>query len=74
MIELDFMAGITAPKSDKNIPTYMTLVELKKLFRFLEHDHSKYAIRNELMFKAACNNWHAPTGNCGFNLAAAGST
>lgn len=51
LIQSDFMAGITAPKSEKTIPTYMTLDELKKLFRFLEQDHCKFAVRNELMFK-----------------------
>ncbi|MYL64191.1 hypothetical protein GLW07_12600 [Bacillus hwajinpoensis] len=45
LIEMDFMAGISAPNSDKNIPIYMTLDELKKLFRYLEHNHSKYAVR-----------------------------
>lgn len=51
LVQSDFMAGITAPKSDKKLPTYMTLEELKQLFHFLEKDHSRFATRNELLFK-----------------------
>lgn len=47
----DFMAGIQAPKADKKLPVYMTLDELKKLFDFLEHDQSRFAYRNHLLFK-----------------------
>lgn len=47
----DFTAGIQAPKADKNIPKYMTLQELHKLFTCLEHDPRPLRIRNELMFK-----------------------
>jgi site-specific recombinase XerD len=34
----DFTAGIQAPKADKNLPKYMTLQELNKLFTYLEQD------------------------------------
>lgn len=47
----DFIAGIQAPKADKNLPKYMTLQELQKLFSYLEHDPRPQRIRNELMFK-----------------------
>ncbi|MFF2288808.1 tyrosine-type recombinase/integrase [Peribacillus butanolivorans] len=47
----DFTAGIQAPKADKNLPKYMTLQELNKLFTYLEHDPRPQRIRNELMFK-----------------------
>ncbi|MEM1504392.1 tyrosine-type recombinase/integrase [Domibacillus sp. 8LH] len=50
-MESDFMAGIQAPKSDKNLPVYMSLEELKKLFRFLEKDERPLAYRNNLLFK-----------------------
>jgi site-specific recombinase XerD len=50
-IELDFMAGIAAPKSDKKLPVYMRFDELHQLFRSLETQTHKYAKRNELMFK-----------------------
>ena len=33
----DFTAGIQAPKVDKNLPKYMILQELQKLFTYLEH-------------------------------------
>ncbi|MET1030616.1 MAG: integrase, partial [Domibacillus tundrae] len=50
-MESDFMAGIQAPKSDKNLPVYMSLEELKKLFHFLEKDERTLAYRNNLLFK-----------------------
>lgn len=50
-IKMDFMAGIEIPKHDKKLPTYMTLSELQKLFRFLEQDQGRFALRNHLMFK-----------------------
>jgi integrase/recombinase XerD len=50
-MKVDFMAGIQAPKSDKDLPIYMTLPDLNKLFSFLERDHRSLALRNELMFK-----------------------
>ncbi|WP_255298244.1 tyrosine-type recombinase/integrase [Brevibacillus dissolubilis] len=50
-IDTDFMAGIQAPKADKKVPVYMKLLELQKLFRYLESDQSKYAVRNHLIFK-----------------------
>ncbi|WP_264183977.1 site-specific integrase [Bacillus shivajii] len=50
-MKVDFMAGIQAPKSDKKLPSYMTLPDLKKLFSSLETDERPLALRNELMFK-----------------------
>ncbi|MGJ9385586.1 tyrosine-type recombinase/integrase [Salipaludibacillus sp. CF4.18] len=50
-MKVDFMAGIQAPKSDKNLPVYMSLVDLKRLFAFLEKDQRSLAVRNEVMFK-----------------------
>ncbi|CAN7264916.1 tyrosine-type recombinase/integrase [Peribacillus frigoritolerans] len=50
-LKSDFTAGIQAPKADKNLPKYMTLQELHKLFTCLEHDSRPQRIRNELMFK-----------------------
>lgn len=50
-MESDFMAGIQAPKSDKNLPVYMSLEELQKLFRFLEKDERPLAYRNNVLFK-----------------------
>ncbi len=50
-MQLDFTAGIVAPKVDKNSPKYMTLQELAKLFSYLEKDSGPFALRNELMFK-----------------------
>jgi len=47
----EFMAGIQAPKIDKKLPVYMKLVELQQLFRFLEADQRKFALRNHVMFK-----------------------
>jgi site-specific recombinase XerD len=47
----DFMAGIKAPKSDKKIPVYLNLEELKQLFSFLEQEEHALALRNETMFK-----------------------
>jgi integrase/recombinase XerD len=34
----DFTANIQAPKSDKELPVYMSFEELQKLFRYLETD------------------------------------
>ncbi len=45
------MIGIDTPKTDSKLPTYMSLPELQKLFRFLEQDNSRIAIRNHLLFK-----------------------
>lgn len=50
-LNVDFMAGIQAPKSDKKLPVYMTLEELQKLFRFLERDPRSLSTRNNLLFK-----------------------
>ncbi len=50
-ITVDFMAGIETPKHDKKLPVYMTLSELQKLFRYLESDQGRFALRNHLMFK-----------------------
>ncbi|MED3550297.1 tyrosine-type recombinase/integrase [Cytobacillus praedii] len=47
----DFMSGIETPKSDYKLPVYMTLNDIKQLFRSLEHDHSRFSRRNEAMFK-----------------------
>ncbi|WP_081412599.1 tyrosine-type recombinase/integrase [Fictibacillus gelatini] len=47
----DFMVGIETPKIDNKLPVYMTLQELQKLFRYLENDTGRFAIRNHLMFK-----------------------
>lgn len=51
MMKSDFMAGIQAPKSDKKLPVYMSLEELKKLFLFLENDNRRFSYRNFLLFK-----------------------
>ncbi|MED0659957.1 tyrosine-type recombinase/integrase [Bacillus smithii] len=45
------MIGIDTPKTDSKLPTYMSLLELQKLFRFLEQDNSRMAMRNHLLFK-----------------------
>ncbi|MGE8205827.1 tyrosine-type recombinase/integrase [Heyndrickxia sp. NPDC080065] len=50
-ITVDFMAGIELPKHDNKLPVYMTLSELQMLFRFLEQDQGRFALRNHLMFK-----------------------
>jgi site-specific recombinase XerD len=50
-MKIDFMAGIQSPKSDKKLPVYMTLIELKKLFLFLETDKRPLSSRNHLLFK-----------------------
>ncbi|GAB3805059.1 tyrosine-type recombinase/integrase [Virgibacillus kimchii] len=50
-IDVDFMAGVQAPKSDDKLPVYMSLEELQKLFRWLEHDTRPLAYRNNLLFK-----------------------
>ncbi|MED4582490.1 tyrosine-type recombinase/integrase [Brevibacillus choshinensis] len=47
----EFMVGIQAPKTDKKLPVYMKLIELQQLFRFLEADQRKFALRNHVMFK-----------------------
>ncbi|MGG1661006.1 tyrosine-type recombinase/integrase [Brevibacillus sp. NRS-1366] len=47
----EFMVGIQAPKTDKKLPVYMNLVELQQLFRFLEADQRKFALRNHVIFK-----------------------
>ncbi|MGG1480149.1 tyrosine-type recombinase/integrase [Bacillus smithii] len=51
LIDNDFMIGIDTPKTDSKLPTYMSLLELQKLFRFLEQDNSRMAMRNHLLFK-----------------------
>ncbi|WP_170834262.1 site-specific integrase [Fictibacillus solisalsi] len=43
-MEHNFMIGVQAPKSDKKLPVYMTLQELRQLFTYLENDTSKFAI------------------------------
>ncbi|MCK6257348.1 site-specific integrase [Fictibacillus sp. KIGAM418] len=45
----NFMLGVQAPKSDKKIPVYMTLQELKQLFTYLENDTGKFATRNHVL-------------------------
>jgi site-specific recombinase XerD len=50
-MKMDFMAGIVPPKTDDKLPTYMTLDELKQLFRFLEHDIHPLALRNHTMVR-----------------------
>jgi site-specific recombinase XerD len=50
-IMVDFMGGIDAPKTDKRLPVYMKLEELRMLFRKLECEEHEFAIRNELIFK-----------------------
>jgi site-specific recombinase XerD len=51
LIDSDFMIGIDTPKTDSKLPTYMSLLELQKLFRFLQQDSSRMAMRNHLLFK-----------------------
>lgn len=51
LIDNDFMIGIDTPKTDSKLTTYMSLLELQKLFRFLEQDNSRMAMRNHLLFK-----------------------
>ncbi|MFB7141911.1 tyrosine-type recombinase/integrase [Gottfriedia sp. NPDC056225] len=50
-IENDFSAGIEAPKHDKLLSVYMTLIELKMLFKYLEADNRPSSLRNESIFK-----------------------
>ncbi|USG68255.1 tyrosine-type recombinase/integrase [Brevibacillus ruminantium] len=50
-ITYEFMVGIQAPKTDKKLSVYMKLIELQQLFRFLESDQRKFALRNHVMFK-----------------------
>ncbi|OLS38582.1 tyrosine-type recombinase/integrase [Bacillus sp. MRMR6] len=50
-ISVDFMAGIETPKHDSKLPVYMSLSEVQKLFRFLEQNQGRFALRNHLMFK-----------------------
>lgn len=50
-ISHDFMGGIEKPKFNQKLPVYMSLDDLKQLFRFLDEDTSKFAKRNEVMFK-----------------------
>ncbi|WP_092276447.1 tyrosine-type recombinase/integrase [Brevibacillus centrosporus] len=47
----EFMVGIQTPKTDKKLPVYMKLVELQQLFRLLEADQRKFALRNHVIFK-----------------------
>jgi site-specific recombinase XerD len=51
MTVVDFTTGIIAPKSDKKLPTYMNLQELKQLFASLENVEGPLSLRNETMFK-----------------------
>jgi len=51
MTESDFTAGIIAPKSDKKLPVYMNMAELKQLFTSLESVDSPLSLRNEAMIK-----------------------
>ncbi len=37
------MIGIDTPKTDRKLPTYMSLSGLRKLFHFLEQDNSRMA-------------------------------
>lgn len=50
-IQLDFMAGIIAPKGDHKLPHYMELAELQQFIRYLEKDRHPFALRNEALFK-----------------------
>ncbi|MDY0396628.1 tyrosine-type recombinase/integrase [Virgibacillus halophilus] len=47
----NFMDSIEKPKFDDNLPVYMTLDDLKQLFRSIENDDSSLSIRNEVMIK-----------------------
>jgi integrase/recombinase XerD len=47
----DFMSGIETPKSDDKLPVYMTLSDLRQLFRSLEQENTVLSKRNEVMFK-----------------------
>ncbi|MFT4416059.1 tyrosine-type recombinase/integrase [Fredinandcohnia humi] len=51
LLSTDFMAGIKAPKSDRKLPVYMNLQELRQLFASLEQTEHRLALRNEAMFK-----------------------
>lgn len=49
-ITLDFMAGISPPKSDKKLPIYLKLAEVQQLFQSLERvEPSPRSLRNELI-------------------------
>src|SRR5699024_2357635 len=50
-LEHDFMIGIERLKVDDKLPVYMTLLELRKLFNYLDQNTSRFALRNNLMFK-----------------------
>lgn len=53
-IEIDFSAALQSPKIDAKLPVYMTLDELRQLFRTLENDPrpgAKKSLRNEVIFK-----------------------
>ena len=50
-LDNDFMTGIERPKVDDKLPVYMTLPELRKLFGYLDQNTSRFALRNNLMFK-----------------------
>ncbi|WP_217366838.1 tyrosine-type recombinase/integrase [Brevibacillus sp. MS2.2] len=45
------MVGIQAQKTDEKLPVYMRLIELQQLFRFMEADKQKFALRNHMMYK-----------------------
>lgn len=51
ILENDFMIGIERPRTDDKLPVYMTLPELRKLFKYLDKNIGRFGIRNNLMFK-----------------------
>ncbi|MFD1040021.1 site-specific integrase [Virgibacillus byunsanensis] len=46
LADVDSMTGIMAPKSDKKLPIYMNMEELKQLFDSLEKDKRPLSLRN----------------------------
>lgn len=50
-MDQDFMNGIEIPKTAAKLVVYMTFSDLQQLFRALEHDSSRFSLRNEVMFK-----------------------
>lgn len=46
LITSDFMGGIKAPKSDKKLPVYLNMEELKRLFSSLEQAENLFASHN----------------------------
>lgn len=51
ILQQDFMAGIERPKIDEKLPIYMSLSELKKLFKYLDTNNGRFGLRNNLIFK-----------------------